>query len=271
MRRLEDVALDLLTEYADRFWRRERRRWEHDRIEIVSLHEDDPNHVRSWALSVDARGDALVEEARGLADALQEGRLDDVKHWCDGLKIGVVRSRSHAYEPLLHVRKDRAVTVRPVPLDDNERRVVHGLERIARGGGDCLRGRELFLIRNLTRGRGVSFFDDFGYYPDFIVWLKDGGVQHVLFLDPKGLSRFGARERRKVALHREIRGLERRLQRDDPDLHLRACVLSVTPASRIDDGRRSARDWRRDGVYFLDDLDCLEQAIRDALEPAAGA
>ncbi len=271
VRRLEDVALDLLTEYADRFWRRERRRWEHGRIEIVSLHEDDPNHVRSWALSVDARGDALVEEARGLADALQEGRLDDVKYWCDGLKIGVVRSRSHAYEPLLHVRKDRAVTVRPVPLDDNERRVVHGLERIARGGGDCLRGRELFLIRNLTRGRGVSFFDDFGYYPDFIVWLKDGGVQHVLFLDPKGLSRFGARERRKVALHREIRGLERRLHRDDPNLHLRACVLSVTPASRIDDGRRSARDWRRDGVYFLDDPGCLEQAIRDALEPAAGA
>ena len=271
VRRLEDVALDLLTEYADRFWRRERRRWEHGRIEIVTLDEDDPNHVRSWALSVDARGDALVEEARGLADALREGRLDDVKYWYDGLKIGVVRSRSHAYEPLLHVRKDRAVTVRPIPLNDNERRVVHGLERIARGGGDCLRGRELFLIRNLTRGRGVSFFDDFGYYPDFIVWLKDGDVQHVLFLDPKGLSRFGARERRKVALHREIRGLERRLHRDDPNLHLRACVLSVTPASGIDDGKRSARDWRKDGVYFLNELDCLEQAIQDALEPAPGA
>ena len=46
---------------------------------------------------------------------------------------------------------------------------------------------------------------------------------------------------------------------------------ACTPGSRIDDGRRSARDWRRDGVYFLDDPDCLEQAIRDALEPAPGA
>ena len=74
-----------------------------------------------------------------------------------------------------------------------------------------------------------------------------------------------------MALHREIRGLERRLRRDDPNLHLRACVLSVTPASGIDDGKRSTSDWRRDGVYFLDELDCLEQAIRDALDPAPGA
>ena len=57
LRALEDVALDLITEYADSFWRRERRRWEHDRIEIVTLDEDDPNHLRSWKLSVDAAGD----------------------------------------------------------------------------------------------------------------------------------------------------------------------------------------------------------------------
>ena len=271
VRRLEEIALDLLTEYADRFWRRERRRWEHGRIEIVTLDEDDPNRVRSWELSVDARADTLVEDARWLAGKLREGPLDDPKYWHGGLQVGVDRPRAHAYEPLLHVREDRVVTVRPVPLDENERRVVEGLERIARRGADCLRGRELFLIRNLTRGRGVSFFDDFGYYPDFIVWLKDGGGQHVLFLDPKGLSRFGARERRKVALHREIRELERRLHRDDPNLRLRACVLSVTPASAIDDGKRSVADWRTDGVYFLDDRGCLEQVIQDALEPAAGA
>lgn len=74
----------------------------------------------------------------------------------------------------------------------------------AQRGAACLDGKDLFLIRNLTRGRGVSFFDDFGYYLDFIVWLKDRSLQHVLFLDPKGLSRFGRKERHKVQLHREI-------------------------------------------------------------------
>ena len=34
LRALEDLAVELITEYAERFWRRERRRWEHDRIEV---------------------------------------------------------------------------------------------------------------------------------------------------------------------------------------------------------------------------------------------
>ena len=270
LRALEDVALDLITEYADRFWRRERRRWEHDRIEIVTLDEDDPNHVRAWKLSVDAARDRLVGEARVLADALREGRLDDLKHWYRELKIGVVvPPGAHAYRPLLHVGKDRAVTVQPLPLDENERRVAEGLAQIAYHGDACLQGRELYLIRNLTRGRGVSFFDDFGYYPDFIVWLKDDVRQHVLFLDPKGLGRYGGRERRKVRLHHEIAEIEARIRRDDPNLRLRAYVLSVTPADRIDDGLRSASEWKQDGVYFLNEAGCLRQVIEHALRQAA--
>ena len=117
----------------------------------------------------------------------------------------------------------------------------------------------------------MSFFDDFGYYPDFVVWLKDDTFQHVLFLDPKGLGRYGGRERRKVRLHHEIAGVEDRLRRADPSLRLRAYVLSVTPADRIDDGLRSASDWKRDGVYFLDESDCLQQVIAHALGPEAPA
>ena len=45
MRGLENIALDLITEYADTFWRRQRRRWEHDELEIVTLAEDDPNNA----------------------------------------------------------------------------------------------------------------------------------------------------------------------------------------------------------------------------------
>ena len=218
LRELENVALDLVTEYADRFWRRERRRWEHDRIEITTLDEDDPNHVRAWKLSMDAAGDKLAEDARALADALREGRFEDLKSWYESLKFGLIRNEAHAYRPLLHVGQDRAVTVQPVPLDENEKRVVDHLESLAGLRHAWLQGRELYLIRNLTRGRGVSFFDDFGYYPDFIVWLKDDARQHVLFLDPKGLSRFGGRERRKVALHHEIGKIEDRLRKDDPNL-----------------------------------------------------
>ena len=266
MRGLENIAVDLITEYADDFWRRQRRRWEHGEFEVVTVDEDDPNNVITYELSVDMTEDQLVRDAGEMAYNIREGRYDELEDWYRNLNIGIIRSQAHAYQPLLHAGKDRIVTVQPVPLDANERRVVEGLEDLARSGDRCLRGKELFLIRNLTRGRGVSFFDDFGYYPDFIVWLKDNDHQHVLFLDPKGLSRFGRRERKKVRLHHEIVEIEKQVRENDPDLYLRAYILSVTPASEIDDGGRRAGDWKKDGVYFLNDPDCLQQVITHALD-----
>ena len=259
LRALEDLAVELITEYAERFWRRERRRWEHDRIEVVSLNEGDPNHVEAWELSADASKTRLVEELRLLASRVQED-------WFHQLKVGVILAKAHAYEPLLYAGKDCEVTIRPVPLDENEKKVVKGLAGLAESGDPCLKGRELFLIRNLTRGRGVSFFDDYHYYPDFIVWLKDGERQHVVFLDPKGLSRFGDRERRKVQLHHQIAEVEEQVRSADPNLRLRAYVISVTAPTLIGDMGRSEEEWKRDGVYFLDEPDCLRQMIGHALE-----
>ena len=66
--------------------------------------------------------------------------------------------------------------------------MVEALDALAGCADPCLRDRELYLIRNLTRRRGVSFFDDYMYYPDFIVWLIDDDSQHVIFLGPEGLG-----------------------------------------------------------------------------------
>ena len=161
---------------------------------------------------------------------------------------------------------------RPVPRKTLEEKLECSRATVNRAIED-LRDLLWAPLRYDRERNGYYYDEKDGEHPYELpgLWFNTSGL-YVLFADPKGLSRFGARERRKVALHHEIRGLERRLHRDDPNLHLRACVLSVTPASGIDDGKHSARDWRTDGVCFLDDLDCLEQAIRDALpssqEPA---
>ena len=91
VRELEDVAVDLITEYADRFWRTRRRRWGHDRIEVVTLDRDDPNNVEAYEISVDAAEDRLVKEAGELATHVRKGRYDDLKMW-----YGHFRSASSA-------------------------------------------------------------------------------------------------------------------------------------------------------------------------------
>ena len=258
---LEDVALDLITEYVDQFWRRQRRQWEHDKIEVVTLNEDDPNNIRAYELSVDATENVLIEDVHELALNVRAGDFRN-------LNVSVIMTQAHAYKPLLYAGPDSKVTIQPVPLDVNERTVVEKLATLAEHRDPCLHGKELFLIRNLTRGRGVSFFDDYAYYPDFIIWLKDETCQHVIFLDPKGLSRYGSREQQKVSLHQEIKKTETQIRTSDPDVHLHAYVLSVTPPNLIDGAVRSRDAWKQRGVYFLDEGDCLKQMIAHVLKPA---
>ena len=255
--RLEDVALDLITEYADQFWRRQRRQWEHGKIEVVTLDEDDPNNIGAYELSVDATEERLIEDVRELASNIRAGDSH-------ALSVGVIMTQAHAYQPLLYAGTNSKVTIQPVPLNKDERNVVEQLAALAESHDPCLHGKELFLIRNLTRGRGVSFFDDYAYYPDFIVWLKDETCQHVIFLDPKGLSRYGSHEQKKVRLHHEIKKTETQIQDSDPDVRLHAYVLSVTPPAMIDGTVHSREDWKQQGVYFLNENDCLKQLISHA-------
>ena len=259
LKELEEVTIDLITEYADQFWRSQRRRWESDRLEVVTLGKKDPNNVRRYYISVEATQDRLIRDIRALKENVRE---NDFRN----LKLGIIMADIHAYQPLLYAASDSQVTVRPVALNENEKKVVERLKELSESSDPCLQGRELYLIRNLTRGRGVSFFDDFGYFPDFIVWLKDEHCQHVVFLDPKGLGRYGSRERKKVQLHSDIHEIEERVRDTDPDLRLSAYVLSVTPVQKIDDGRRPADSWKEDGVYFLNEPDCLKQVITNVLE-----
>ena len=258
IRALEGVAVELITEYAAGFWRQRRRQWESDRIEVVSLDENDPNNIHEYRLSVDTAETRLIEDVRELAEHLVDGHRYH-------LSLTVLNIGSHAYYPLLHADRDCKIVIQPVALDGNEKAVVEALNALAERIDPCLQGRELYLIRNLTRGRGVSFFDDYAYYPDFIVWLIDGTDQHVIFLDPKGLVRYGPRERRKVRLHAEIKRIEERVRASDPDVRLHAYVLSVTPPELIGDDLRPRDDWERDGVYFLNDADCLPKLLGDAL------
>ena len=258
LKALEEITVELVTEYVNQFWRGRRRHWESERIEVTTLDENDSNNVRHYELSTEVAQKQLSNDIHELRENIQEGYFHN-------LKLGVIMADAHAYQPLLYAAPDCKVTVQPVALDMNEKKVVEGLKEMAESRDPCLQDRELYLIRNLSRGRGVSFFDDFSYYPDFIVWLKDKHCQHVIFLDPKGLGRYGSRERKKVQLHSNIHEIEQRVRKTDPDLRLSAYILSVTPAHQIDGSIRALAEWKEDGVYFLNERDCLKKVVTNVL------
>lgn len=250
---LEDIAVDLITEYADRFWRARRQKWEHGQIDVVTLNKEDPNNVGAYELSANVGKGGLVKDS------------GDVAYEDFGIKR--IETSRHAYSPLLHSSQNCKVAIRPVALNDGERQVVEALRGLAESKNPCLEGKDVFLMRNQTGGRGISLFNDVAYYPDFLVWLKDSESQHLIFLDPKGLSRFGYAENKKMQMHREIAEIAKQVREAHPDLHLHAYILSVTPPSQIGaELPRKQSEWEADGVYFMQDDDCLERMIASVLK-----
>jgi hypothetical protein len=87
--------------------------------------------------------------------------------------------------------------------------------------------RELYLLRNLSKGRGVGFFEAGNFHPDFIVWQVEDQRQRVTFVDPKGIRNVGLQDP-KIGFHETVKEIERRL--GDPGVVLESFIVANTPS-----------------------------------------
>jgi hypothetical protein len=74
----------------------------------------------------------------------------------------------HLYFPLVHI-VGSAVKVKPVALNADEMRFVKDVAAYCLGKKEQLGGREVYLLRNLSRGKGVGYFEAGNFYLDFIL------------------------------------------------------------------------------------------------------
>jgi len=88
-------------------------------------------------------------------------------------------------------------------------------------------GRQAYLLRNLSRGRGVGFFEAGNFHPDFIAWVVEAGKQRITFIDPKGIRNLSANDD-KIRFCKTIKEIETRL--GDPDVTLSSFIVSNTPS-----------------------------------------
>ena len=93
----------------------------------------------------------------------------------------------HLYQPLLIEHGDKLESLPPA-LNQSEQRFVQDVRDY--WTAECNRSLaevEVFLLRNQSRGAGVGFFEANGFYPDFILWIKKGERQHIVFVEPHGM------------------------------------------------------------------------------------
>jgi hypothetical protein len=99
--------------------------------------------------------------------------------------------------------------------------------------------RDIYLLRNLTKGKGVGFFEENSFYPDFILWLVKGDKQKIVFIDPKGIG-FYPLNHKKLTLHKYLQS-EMQPQITEPGVTLDAFILSVTAFDKYRDRVNKSR------------------------------
>jgi len=226
VRRWEEIAVALLKKYIDRFYKHKKQEWESNFYEYHELREDDPNFLSTYRLLIDESQDAIIEKLRELKEQIEEGKLAD---WSFG-KLNALAFGQHLYYPLLHFKSD-FVVVQPVSLNDGEKEFVTDLRKFYEANPSFFEDHELYLLRNMSRGRGIGFFEAGNFHPDFLLWLLTGEKQYVTFVDPKGIRNLEGPNDPKIRFYRTIKELEARL--GNPNVILNSFIISNTPFQQV--------------------------------------
>lgn len=223
----QEIAAALLKKYCERYYTHRKQEWEAPHLEYRELRPDDPNLVADYRFLIDRSQEAILETVRQLKQAIADDKLEDVKF---GTGFQAIFFGRHLYQPLVHLKQD-FVEVRPVPLNEGERDFVLDLRKYHERNAGFFADKDLYLLRNQSRGKGIGFFDAGNFHPDFILWLLDGAKQYVTFVDPKGLRNLEGKNDPKILFHRTIKDLE--VQLGDPDVVLNSFIISQTPYHQV--------------------------------------
>jgi hypothetical protein len=242
--RLETIALSLLRKYADRFYTQHRAKWESDQLEYRPLTSKDDN-FQDYTVRIRRSRTAVIKQVRAL---IAKGKT--LYEQDTNLPPNIHFDR-HLYQPLLTAQHPDISSV-PPGLNEGEHQFVFDLRQFFVANKALLKDKHIFLLRNLSRGRGIGFFEQATFYPDFILWIKQGDQQQIVFIDPKGIRNLGNFNDPKIQLHVKIKEIQSRLAQ--PNVSLDSFIISVTKFADIQhlfgDGQHTQADFTAHHVLF---------------------
>lgn len=212
-----------------------------------------------YRILLDASQEEIVAKLQDLKESIEE---QDFASW-EFSGIRAMWFGQHLYEPLI-AADQKVVEIAPVPLNKGERRFVKDLKSFHDAASQFFEDKQLYLLRNLSRGRGVGFFEAGNFHPDFILWLVAEGRQHVVFVDPKGIRNLGPTDP-KIRFFETIKEIEHRL--GDEDVRLHSYIVSNTPSHTMEQlwGLDKAAMAARNILFQEEDQDTYVQTMLEAV------
>ena len=122
-------------------------------------------------------------------------------------------------------------------MNEGERDFIEDMKNYVESNPSKFQDIKMFVLRNLPK-KGIGFFvNSINYYPGFIIWIKKDNIQHLIFVDPKGLTQLGMHNGfndGKIQLCSTIKEVEARINdkmpnRDDKrEIKLDSFIVSWT-------------------------------------------
>ena len=201
--RLEELVIMLLRKYISKFYRIIQQQWSSSRMKLKTLDENDANFT-DWSVYI-PRDEAQELEPQ-IQNLIESGEI----YGPNVTDLPNAYNDRHLYQPLLAITNDNdSWRTTPPALEESEQQFVKDLRNYVRQQREeHLSEKEIFLLRNQSRGKGIGFYQNEGFYPDFILWITEGAKQRIVFIEPHGMVHDVINEHNlKVTLFKRLRAL----------------------------------------------------------------
>ena len=227
LKQLEELVLTLLRKYIAKFYRIIQQRWNDEGVRLKQLDKKNLNFV-DWKVSIPREDPNELEPI--IKHLIEDGRI----YGPDLTDLPNIHNDRHLYQPLLTIDgADSTLRITPPALEKSEEDFVKHLRSYVRQPREDLAKKEIFLLRNQSRGRGIGFYDNEGFYPDFILWILDGAKQRIVFIEPHGMIHEPINKHNpKITLFKRLRDFSYKRFRSE-HVQMDSYIISTTPITKL--------------------------------------
>jgi hypothetical protein len=211
------------------YWREHAQEYEFANAELTEISTENSRNIGFGRYQVSGPAEVIAEIERTLIEAgaikekafHQHGKFKaDVARLSDG-KVLAVKSTPHLFDPLLVRLVDRDdIRISPDRLEPSEFDFVCSLNDYAIANPTV----DLTLLRNQKE------WGFLGFYPDFVLWYRIKGIEHIAFIDPKGLTLHNTDDVvDKLSFSLVLGDIEKRLRKTSPKVRLSSFILLNQP------------------------------------------
>jgi len=266
VKKFNDIILMLIKEYIFKFYKNKERKKAMDYLDIEPL--TIKKHSFMYPKIIVKIQKELITDIEKIIKELNEYEPDNnkiPKNWLDW-KSFIVHFDKHLYTPLIVWKKNKdKIKSIPVKLNEGETNFVSDFKDFLQNSS--LKDKEIFLLRNLSK-KGIGFFINSGFYPDFIIWIKKENRQHIIFVDPKGIRNLGNFNDEKIKFCTSyIKKIEEKInEKEEINLQLDAFILSTSSYEDIKDifgeGNHTKKEFEEHNILFQEDKDYIRKLFK---------